>query len=253
MISLQRKFGTALFSAVLALATTHLATAGEIDKKLSPAAKISVETAFGVQIQSSAPSKIPGLFELLTDRGIVYTDPAGEYVLANAALIETKTKQNLTAQRLESLSAYAFESFPTNDAIKIVRGKGTRKLVAFEDPNCGYCKKLEHTLDKVDDVTVYVFLVPVLGPDSSAKAKAIWCSTDRTKAWKEQMTSGVAPVVRQECETPLDRNLALFTKLHLRGTPSIYFPSGYHTPGAITAEEIEKQLSEAKKGDSVRP
>ena len=76
---------------------------------------------------------------------------------------------------------------PIKDAFTIVRGNGKRKLAVFEDPNCGYCKRFERDLQKVDNVTIHMFLYPILGPDSVEKSKNIWCAKDQAKAWLDHM------------------------------------------------------------------
>ena len=73
------------------------------------------------------------------------------------------------------------------------QGTGARKLVVFADPNCGYCKKLERDLNSVPNITVFTFLVPILGGDSPEKARDIWCAKDRGKAWRNWMIDGTPP------------------------------------------------------------
>jgi thiol:disulfide interchange protein DsbC len=74
-----------------------------------------------------------------------------------------------------------------------VRGNGKRKLAVFEDPNCGYCKRFERDLQKVDNVTVYMFLYPILSADSTDKSRNIWCAKDKAKAWMDWMVRDQAP------------------------------------------------------------
>ena len=64
----------------------------------------------------------------------------------------------------------------TDSAVKRVKGNGKRVIYTFEDPNCGYCKELQKELAKLNDVTIYTFLWPILSQDSVDKSKAIWCA-----------------------------------------------------------------------------
>jgi len=142
------------------------------------------------------------------------------------------------------VSKFDFNDFPLKDAIKTVRGNGERVMVTFEDPNCGYCKKLMTEVNKIDNVTVYTFLIPILSPDSATKAKAIWCAADPSRTWNDYMGKN-APIpaqVTSSCETPLDRNLALSRKLHVMGTPAIYFKNAPKVKHFITADAIEAKL-----------
>jgi thiol:disulfide interchange protein DsbC len=196
-------------------------------------------------IEKIVQSDRAGLYEVITPRGIIYTDKAGSFALFNGAMIDTRTKENLTDRRMDEAVKFDFSEFPLKDAIKTVRGNGARVMVTFEDPNCGYCKKLMTEINKVDNVTVYTFLIPILSADSSNKAKTIWCATDPSKAWNDYMGKNV-PIPAQaasSCETPLDRNLALSRKLHVAGTPAIYFKNAPKAKGFITAEAIEAKLN----------
>ena len=57
------------------------------------------------------------------------------------------------------------------------------------------------------------------------------------------MLDGKAPVKSLgNCETPMARNLALSRKHKVNGTPAIVFEDGTRIPGALSAEQLEKQL-----------
>ncbi|HTS54408.1 MAG TPA: DsbC family protein [Burkholderiales bacterium] len=136
---------------------------------------------------------------------------------------------------------------PLELAFKEVRGEGKRRMIAFEDPYCPYCRLLETTLEQVDNVTVYVFLYPVLTADSVVKARSIWCSTDRAIAWREWMLEGKAPTAAGTCTTPIAGVLEFAKRLRVSGTPTIFFADGRRVSGAISADEIERYLTEAEK------
>ena len=196
-------------------------------------------------VDEVAASPMPGVFEVRVGSEIYYTDAEANYLL-QGALIDTKQKKNLTEERQEKLSAIDFAQLPLKDAFTIVRGTGARKLAMFEDPNCGYCKRFERDMQKVDNVTVHVFLMPILGPDSVEKARNLWCSADKGKAWQDWMLRNAAPA-KAMCDTSaLARNVE-FGKVHrISGTPTLYFANGTRVPGAITAADVEKLLADAK-------
>ncbi|MBC7604771.1 MAG: DsbC family protein [Ramlibacter sp.] len=197
------------------------------------------------KIDEISTSPISGLFEIRVGPDIYYTDPEGNFMI-QGAIIDTKQKKNLTEERQEKLLALDFAKLPLNDAFTIVRGNGSRKLAMFEDPNCGYCKRFERDLQKIDNVTVHVFLLPILGPDSVDKSRNLWCSADKGKAWLDWMLRNVA-APKNTCDaSALARNIE-FGKTHrISGTPTLFFANGTRVPGAITAADIEKLLADAK-------
>jgi thiol:disulfide interchange protein DsbC len=156
-----------------------------------------------------------------------------------------KTQQDLTAQRLDELNVVNFAELPLKDAIRTVRGDGSRILAVFSDPDCPYCKTLEQELIKMDNVTIYTFLFPLDGlhPDASKKAKLIWCSTDKSAAWRDYMLHDKPPATGKNCDSPIDRNVQLGQKLNFNGTPTLVAPDGRVLPGAAPVEKIEKWLT----------
>jgi thiol:disulfide interchange protein DsbC len=160
--------------------------------------------------------------------------------------VDLKTKQNVTEQRLAQINAIDFKSLPFDRAIKIVRGNGSRKLALFEDPNCGYCKRFERDFQGVTDVTAYVFLYPILAPDSVDKSKAIWCSADPGKAWIDAMVHDKLPATEGSCAAPLEKNIAFGQQKRIRGTPTLVFEDGERIPGAVSMADLEKRFAEAK-------
>jgi thiol:disulfide interchange protein DsbC len=200
-----------------------------------------------VPVESVTKTPLPGIYEVFTNGQMIYTDENATYLFVNANLIDTEKKANLTEERMSKLTAIRFDQLPLNLAVKKVKGKGTRKLAYFGDPNCGYCKKFEQDLTKINDVTIYVFLYPVLGPDSVEKAKSIWCSKDKVKAWDNQLVNGVAPTAPGTCDTTaIEKTLAFGKQKNISGTPTMFFVDGQRVPGAIPLEMIEQRLAAAK-------
>jgi thiol:disulfide interchange protein DsbC len=199
------------------------------------------------KIEEITRTPMAGLYEVrLSNNEIYYSDAEGNYLI-NGQLIDTKNKRNLTEEREAKLSAIDFASLPVKDAITIVRGNGKRKLAVFEDPNCGYCKRFERDLAKVDNVTVYLFLYPVLGPNSVEKSKAIWCAKDPATAWHNTMVNEQAPKGGNCNTAAIDRNLEFGRRYKITGTPTLFGEDGTRVPGAINTPQIEKLLADASK------
>lgn len=198
------------------------------------------------KIEEVSKTPMNGLYEVrVNESDIFYTDAEGNFLI-QGNLIDVRAKRNLTEERIEKLSAIDFDALPVKDAFTIVRGNGKRKMAVFEDPNCGYCKRFERDLQKVTDVTVHLFLLPILSADSTEKSKNIWCAKDKAKAWSDWMVRDQA-APKASCDTgALDRNLELARKYKITGTPTIFFANGSRVPGAINAQEVEKLLASAK-------
>ena len=199
----------------------------------------------GVKVDAVAKTPYLGLYEVRVDSEILYTDEKMNYIFSGN-IIDGKNMQNLTEKRLRELSGIKWENLPLDAAVKTVRGSGKRLLAVFSDPNCPYCKRFEKDLAKVDDITIYTFLYPILSQDSHDKSKAVWCSADKSKAWSELMLNAVVPVAAR-CDTPIEKNLELGRKYRITGTPTLVFASGERVPGAISAERIEKQFAQEIK------
>ena len=194
------------------------------------------------KIDEVTKTPIPGIYELRMGTDVIYSDEQGNHLI-EGSVIDTRSRANLTEARLNKLSAIDFASLPLKDAMVWKTGTGARRIAVFADPNCGYCKKFERDLQQVKDVTVYTFLIPILGGDSPEKATNIWCAKDNTRAWRDWMLEAKAPPRSMgSCETPMARNLALSRKHKVNGTPAIVFEDGTRVPGALSAEQLEKQL-----------
>lgn len=197
----------------------------------------------GIRLDGVRETRFAGVYELRIGTDLLYTNAAVDYVL-QGTLIDARNKEDLTAKRLDELTRVDFDSLPLESAIKQVKGDGSRKMAVFEDPNCGYCKRLHQTLEGMDNYTVYTLLFPILSPDSTAKARNIWCAPDRVQAWRDQMLKNQPPPNAQ-CETPIEANLAFGRKLLVRGTPAIIFEDGSRVNGALPREALEQRLDAA--------
>ena len=223
--------------AALALSAAFGAHAGEAEIRKSLAAIPQL-----AKIDEVRKAPMPGIWEVRVGFDLYYTDEQGSYLM-QGQLIDVKAKKNLTEERVDKLSQVAFDQLPVKDAFKIVRGNGKRKLAVFEDPNCGYCKHFEADLRNVDNVTVYLFLYPVLGPDSVVKSRDIWCSKDKGKTWTDWMVGGVKPASGDCDVAALKRNVEFGRKYNITGTPTLIFADGSRAPGAIPAAQVEKMLA----------
>ena len=199
------------------------------------------------KIDEVSRSPINGLWEVRYGGAeILYSDDKGEFILVNGSMVETKTRADLTEARIQRLLAVDFDKLPMKDAVLIKQGSGARKMAVFADPNCGYCKRFERDLAAIKDVTIYTFIIPILGPDSTAKSRDIWCAKDPAATWRAWMLDNAAPAKIAKCDTAaIDRNLEFASKQRINGTPAVFFTDGTRKPGAISGEQVEKLLTAA--------
>ena len=199
------------------------------------------------KIDEVTRSPVPGLWEVRYGGSeIIYSDDKGEFVFVNGSLVETKTRTDLTQARIEKLLAIDWDKLPLKDAIAIKQGSGARKMAVFADPNCGYCKRFERDLMAIKDVTIYTFLIPILGADSAAKSRDILCAKDPAVSWRAWMVDGVIPAKGAKCDTSaIERNLEFGQKQRINGTPAVFFTDGTRRPGAISGESVERLLTAA--------
>ena len=213
--------------------------------------KNAIEAAYPkFKVDSVTKTQYPGLYEVFMGGQILYTDEKFNYLIAEGRLVDSKTKKDVTGERLEELTKVDFNSLPLDQAIKVVKGNGSRKLVVFSDVDCPYCKRLEQKeLSQISDVTVYTFLYPLqqLHPDAPAKSKLIWCAPNRPKAWQDWILNNQLPVSAGNCEVPLERVGDLARKLGVTSTPTLIFADGKRMLGAQPYKEIEKSMLAAAK------
>ena len=197
-------------------------------------------------IDEVSKSPMAGLYEVRVNGTEIYYTDAEANFLFQGSLIDTKQRRNLTEERVDKLTAINFEALPFKDAFTIVRGNGKRRLAVFQDPNCGYCKRFERDLQKLNHVTIHMFLYPILSADSNEKSKNIWCAKDRVKAWQDWMVRDQTPAAANCDASAIGRNIDIGRKFKITGTPTLVFADGSRVPGAISVAEVEKHLSEGK-------
>lgn len=211
----------------------------------------AIEAAYPkMHVQNVTKTPYNGLYEVFLDGQIIYTDEKFSFLIVEGRLVDPKSKRDVTSERLEELTRVDFSTLPLNQAIKVVKGDGSRKLAVFSDPDCPFCKRLEQQeLANLTDVTIYTFLYPLeqLHPDATRKSKAIWCAPNRTQAWENWILRGQLATGSTSCDTPLAKNAALGKKLAITSTPTLIFADGRRMLGAYPADEIEKALAAAAK------
>lgn len=200
-----------------------------------------------VRIEGVTPAPVAGLWEVRyrTPNGVqvVYTDAAATYII-QGRIYDLQNDKDLTDERLRKLNAIRFDSLPFDLAVKVTRGNGKRVLAMFSDPYCPACRQFERSLAQLDDLTVYVFMYPVIRPENADHSRAVWCSSDRAKAWLE-LAAAPQPKVPEAgtaCDDPVDKVLALGRKLAVNSTPTLFLTNGERLSGGLGARELRELL-----------
>lgn len=199
----------------------------------------------------ASPSQISrtafGWYEVLVNGELLYLDPQLNYVF-NGSVLDARTRANVTQSRRDELLRVDFAKLPLEHAVALKFGNGSRRFASFEDPNCGFCRKLHQDIKGLQDATLYVFVMPSLSPDSREKARAIWCAADRAASWNGLVMENRAPApAGTDCRAPTDSVVALGRTLGVRGTPTLIFEDGSRASGAIGLPAIEQRLQAARE------
>lgn len=233
-----------MFRAVFAFLALCLTSAVQADEKLIR--QVIEPKLGGVKIEAVQPAPIAGLFEVRfrTAEGvqIIYTDAKAQNIIVEGHIIDVKTGRNLTEERISKLSAIRFDSLPLDHAVKIVRGNGRRVAAMFSDPYCPACQAFEQTLQRVDDITLYVFMFPVIRPERIDHSRSIWCSPDRAKAWLDLALRKKAPSAPATCDNPVDSNVELGQSIGVRATPTLFFENGERVQGGMPLAQLIARL-----------
>ncbi len=197
------------------------------------------------KVDGIAKTPIAGLYEVRLGTDLIYVDEKGAYAFIEGQLIDLKNNKNITRERTEELSSIQFKDLPLSLAFKQVQGNGRRVMAVFEDPNCGYCRKLRADLAGIKDVTIYTFVLPLLSPDSEVKSRNALCAADKAKAWNDMMLSGKAPPnAAPSCDAPIAKLKELGRSLAVTGTPTVFFPNGKRLTGYAPMTQFEKMLED---------
>ena len=231
----------------LAAVCALLLSVGPLQAQSEQQIKTELQKKIGAntKIKSVSASPITGIYEVMVGNDVFYTDTNAKYLI-QGEIIELASGKNITEQRQADLNRIKWSELSPANALKAVKGNGTRQLAVFSDPNCGYCKRLEKSLQQLDNVTIYTYLIPILSADSAQKSKQIWCSADPQKTYVDWMINGIAPSGKSDCTTPLDKNTAFAKTYGITGTPTLFFTDGSRFPGAVQIADIEKKFSSLK-------
>jgi thiol:disulfide interchange protein DsbC len=228
----------AMMTAFLAVVATS-AAADEAQIRKVMEAKLG-----GAKIEGVQPGPL-GLYEVRfrssSGMRVIYTDASATHIFVGK-IYETQSDRDITEERLRKLNAIKFDTLPFEQAVKVQRGSGKRVMAMFSDPYCPACKQFEQTLQQIDDITIYVFMFPVIRPELAEQSKAVWCAPDRAKAWLDVALRGKPPAAKASCANPVDKNLELGRSLGVNSTPTLVLANGERITGGLGRADLTELL-----------
>ena len=232
---------TVLFTALLAL----LSIAPPVAADASAIRRVVEAKLGGTRIDGIQPAAMPGLWEVRfqTQEGprILYTDARANYIITGS-LYDARADRNITEEQLQKMLAIKFDALPLEDAVTIKRGSGRRVLAMFSDPYCPACQQFEKELARVNDITIHVFMYPVIRPELADQSRAVWCSPDRAKAWLDLALHQQPPKTGARCDTPVEKVVALGRRLGVNSTPTLFLATGERLRGGLPADRLAALL-----------
>ncbi|MCL4746129.1 MAG: DsbC family protein [Burkholderiaceae bacterium] len=241
--SIRRALAAALFGAVV-LAGFGPAGAQVADPSANVRSAVDAWLKGRYKVDEVRRTPIANIWEVRLGTDVIYVDEKGQFGFIEGNLVDLRSNRNLTRERVDELLTIDFKALPFDLAIKQVIGNGKRVFAVFEDPNCGYCKRMRKDMVGLKDATIYTFVIPILSPDSEVKAKKALCAEDKARAWSELMLSGKIPNNPGTCETPIVKTRELAQKLGVSATPTTFFSSGRRLQGYVPAAQFEKMLED---------
>jgi thiol:disulfide interchange protein DsbC len=210
--------------------------------------KVVEEKLGGVKVEGVQKGPL-GLYEVRfrgsSGTRIVYTDENATHIFLGK-IFDTELDKDVTEERLRKLNAIKFESLPLDQAVKIQRGSGKRVMAMFSDPHCPACRQFERVLQQVDDITLYVFMFPVIRPELADHSKSVWCSPDRAKAWLDVALRNKPPAAKPSCANPVEKNVELGRSLGVNSTPTLVLANGERVTGGLELDDLNEVLGSKK-------
>lgn len=200
-------------------------------------------TVLGLQAQQVNDSKVPGLKEVITNRGVFYISEDGKYLVAGRMFDIDAGMVNLTDQTLAKMRLEGIDKF--KDSLIVFPAKNEKhKITVFTDTTCGYCKKLHAQMDDYNKlgITVQYLAFPRGGLYSRSydNLQAVWCADDQ-KGAMTAFKSG-SSVDSKACSTAVAKHYELGQTTGVTGTPAIILDDGSMIGGYKPPRELLKDL-----------
>ena len=132
------------------------------------------------------------------------------------------------------------------DAVKEIRGDGSRVIAVFTEPECGYCRKYEKTLAQIDNITIYRFLIP-LDTRNTRASETIWCAGGTNDVRLQQLHLAMqrrqSAISNDHCRNPIADNVRFARKHDIYLTPTTIGSDGRLVQGYLPLTNLEQWLA----------
>ncbi|WP_407332220.1 bifunctional protein-disulfide isomerase/oxidoreductase DsbC [Enterovibrio sp. 27052020O] len=213
------------------------------------AAIADVLTQYRLNIESIEASPVEGLFEVVTNGGVIYANKDGSYFIYGQ-LFHTNEKEsvNLTELTQAKRNKKLFDAAGVEKELIVYPAKDEKYVVnVYTDTTCGYCMKLHREMQDYNDlgITVRYLAFPRSGERSPnmKQMSAIWCEADKSAA----MNAAKAGRFEEESDACVDlvrRHMALGTSMGVSGTPAIMLQDGTILSGYLPAPKLLEVLQQ---------
>ena len=205
--------------------------------------------ALGVTVKQINPSPVEGLKELITNKGVLYASPDGQFLM-QGTLIDLNNRSNLTEQALNGVRQSGLKEY--EDSMIVYKAPEEKhSITVFTDISCGYCRKLHRELDDLleSGITVKYLAFPRGGMQGSGYADLmnVWCAKDQQEALTEAKSGADTQIVK-DCSAPVAEHYQLGQSFGISGTPAIILEDGTMIPGYQPAAALSAALEANKAG-----
>lgn len=217
------------------------------------AAIADVLAKYHLNVETIEKAPVDGLYEVVTNGGVVYANKDGSYFIYGQLFHTTATESvNLTEITQAKRNKKLFDEAGVEKELIVYPAKDEKFVVnVFTDTTCGYCMKLHREMKDYNDlgITVRYLAFPRSGERSPniPEMSAIWCADDKVDA----MNKAKARSFDQEsdkCTDLIYRHMALGSAMGVNGTPAILLQDGTLLPGYMPAPQLLQILMQKQQG-----
>lgn len=197
----------------------------------------------GLTVNSVADSVVPGVQQVLTDKGLFFSANKGQFLiegniydLTNKQLVNDKILQNVRKSGVELLKSSVIE----------YKAKDEKHVITiFTDTSCGYCRKLHSEMQSYLDqgITVRYLAFPRGGvsSDSYNELQSIWCAKNPQHAMDQAKNGDKIPA--KQCANNVAAQYSMGQSFGISGTPAIVLADGTLIPGYQPAAALAGTLN----------
>ncbi|USH02007.1 bifunctional protein-disulfide isomerase/oxidoreductase DsbC [Grimontia kaedaensis] len=235
------------------IASVMLSFGAQAANGADKAAIADVLAKYRLNVETIEKAPVEGLYEVVTNGGVVYANKDGSYFIYGQLFHTTPTESiNLTEITQAKRNKKLFEEADVEKELIVYPAKDEKYVVnVFTDTTCGYCMKLHSEMKEYNDlgITVRYLAFPRSGERSPniGQMSAIWCADDKLDAMNLAKARNFDEDSKQ-CTDLVRRHMALGNAMGVTGTPAIMLEDGTLLGGYLPAKGLLQNLEQKFKG-----